>query len=748
MTTVDHLLPSLDAACRPRDMYRVALGAQCPPTPRPLVEALNAELLEATAPEVEPATPQWLRHRALAWADAATEGHRRVWGQATHSQLHQVLVPRAVLAFAPLALTSGAWLQRMTSPANADDPVALAVLARYASDLGAGRPHASRGHAYLALLRRLGIADHAAPTAFLANDRRIDHLAFHLPGTVLMMSRCPDDFWWQILGVDLCLRTVGLVPVAHVLRLALPDAADWDAIDLRENRPLLTPAVPDPVMPDGTGPPMPRPDTEHDQKALVQGFQWTLDVLQRWDESLAQDLRLRLDASYEMGELLRDKARQAAVYHQNHQLAGRPLSRWLEECHNDPAPLMAALAAGRLVRPDDPESSPLINALISPQGPMFRIFTRQDVAVIQRWIASLPHSTVSRVPRPAPPGDEDHRPGPGRRTAPDQAPADRRPTGLREAYHLLQRRTETPALREYALDYVHQWLNGARRQLRRDGQSPHQLPRTWPAQGLRAWLAGQHERHARQFHSGDREALPSREALIDSTVQLAPLTLIDGSWLQGFTDYAHGSSDAGHFLFQIYWDELGNGRPDLNHPLIFRRLLTEMGVQVPPTGSRDFARSPLFRDASFRLPVYWLSIGRHTTSFLPEILGLNVAMELSGVGGAYRQSHKALKAHGFSTRFVDIHNTIDNVATGHSAWAADAVDAHMLSLPLSQQGAEPGGTWDRIRIGYRSLTSAPATRRSHVGDLASGMVGQLKDRCGRHRRRHPPTARDRSGTDV
>jgi hypothetical protein len=164
-------------------------------------------------------------------------------------------------------------------------------------------------------------------------------------------------------------------------------------------------------------------------------------------------------------------------------------------------------------------------------------------------------------------------------------------------------------------------------------------------------------------------------------------------------------------LFSTYWDELGNGHLPLNHPLIYREVLEEMSISLPPTESPDFAHHPLFRDESFELPVYWLSIGRMPRTFLPEILGLNVAMELSGVGGSYRRARVALAAHGFSTRFIDIHNTIDNVATGHSAWAADAVDAYMATAPtVLGPRAEPE-IWERVRTGYRSL-NAPRSRRA------------------------------------
>ena len=217
-------------------------------------------------------------------------------------------------------------------------------------------------------------------------------------------------------------------------------------------------------------------------------------------------------------------------------------------------------------------------------------------------------------------------------------------------------------------------------------------------------MAGRGARPARPRVPREREG---RRAIAGGPDRLhrpaGAAALIDGAWLHGFTDYELASSETGYFLFETYWDELGNGQAHLNHPLIYREVLAEMGVHLSATGSPEFAGWPGFRDRSFELPVYWLSICRFPGTFLPEVLGLNMAMELSGVGGSYRRARTALREHGFSTRFVDVHNTIDNVAAGHSAWAADAVDSHLSALSLSQGAAALQETWERVRVGYRSL---------------------------------------------
>jgi hypothetical protein len=336
------------------------------------------------------------------------------------------------------------------------------------------------------------------------------------------------------------------------------------------------------------------------------------------------------------------------------------------------------------------------------RGPMFRVFASNDLKVIRRWIDSLPavgdpaahavpsrHVMVGRVPAlelpalVAGPVDEGCTPG-----------------DIRQAYHLLLTRADTPILRRFARDYVRGWLGRSRHGMDR---GELRLPAQWGLEGLRPWLVEQHYEHGREFEAPAEVPVPSKEALIDSMIQLAPLALIDGSWLQGFTDYEHASSEIGHLLFETYWDELGNGEAQLNHPLSYREVLAEMGMQLPPTGSREFTLWPGFKDSSFEFPVYSLSIGRFPQTFMPEVLGLNLAMELSGVGGTYRRARIALKTYGFSTRFVDIHNTIDNVASGHSAWAADAVDTYLASIPASQGTQARAQAWDRIRTGYQSL---------------------------------------------
>lgn len=672
-------------------------------------DALRTQFERAVADD--PATIDVQRKRAGEWADVERDRYQRLLSD-VDAGTREVLVRRAALGCAPLALNSGSWLQWLSSPGNADDPVTLRILALYAEDLGAGHPRASRGGAYLTLLRGLRLSEYAAPASRVAGDQRIADVAFYLPTTLLTASRRPNEFRGELLGADLCLRTVGLLPALDIVRKTVPTATDWDVVDPGRGR---TP-------PQSSAAEASLAAVEHlvatdpaAEAAVRLGFAWTFEALRHWSDRLHAELLAALDPAYDMAELLRLRAREGSVYHQDFELAGRPLSQWLRDCQTDPSGLLRVLAESKLIRPGRSDASPLVRGLAGERGPMFRVFSPEDLVVIRRWIDSLPPEPPSAATHPARSGaawglpaslpswlDE----GGGNGDDPE-------PTSVRDAYHRLMRREETPALRRYATGYVRGWLARSRYGVNRD----HPLPPRWDPEGLRPWLVDQHDKHGRQFEESSGVPLPSREALIDSTVQLAPLTLIDGAWLQGFTDHEHASSEIGHFLFETYWDELGNGEPRLNHPLIYREVLAEMGISVPPTDSAEFAHWSGFRDASFELPVYWLSVGRYPRTFLPEILGLNLAMELSGVGGTYRRARLALRKYGFSTRFVDIHNTIDNVATGHSAWAADAIDVFMSSIPLGPESAAQQRAWERIRVGYRSLNPPDGFRARLAGRL-------------------------------
>jgi hypothetical protein len=657
------------------------------------IEVIRAELSRTSLPP--DVSLDSLVAKAIAWSSAEYERFGKQ-GVPTEASDRQLMIRKAVLWWAPIGLASGAWLQWLSSPKTADQPLFLKILNLYASDIGAGFPGASRGNAYLGLLRQIRTSERAIPLARLASDVRIDDRAFDISAMLLLMSRRPEDFCEELIGADLCLRSIGMPPPLALARQDLQ--LDWTLIDYSSSRGSISPvdecySIAESLVLVGT----------ESAKRVYTGFAWTLSTLIEQVEALHEQLNSSLDPWFDMAELMKLRAREGSVYHAKVKLEKRSLQEWLKECRINPGPFLEVLARSKLIKPGRSDISPLVSGLVNEQGPMFRIFSPDDLVVISRWINALPEN-----PEPSDFGNISSINQYSSKSFLTELPSmiesgsasNGNPKNLREAYHCLMTRPGSPEMRNWCLKYIDRWLDRARYRM---GSHSMQLPVEWRPEVLRLWLQDQHDRHAAEFSEETERPMPSREAVIDDAVQTSLLTLIDGSWLQGFTDYELASSDIGHSLFSTYWDELGNGEPDLNHPLIYRDTLKGMSVDLPPTGSLEFVNWSGFRDASFELPVYWLCIGRFPRTYLPETLGLNLAMELSGVGGTYRRAKKELAEYGFSTRFVDVHNTIDNVATGHSAWAADAIDTFMTNLPDS---SGPGGrreVWDCIRAGYRSL---------------------------------------------
>ncbi|PRH79806.1 iron-containing redox enzyme family protein [Streptomyces solincola] len=665
-----------------------------------LAEAGSADP-EATAPDL-PATLDAVR----TWSAEQSGAYRELRARADRAGSLDALTHAVLRQSSPLASSLGAWLQGMSAPAVFEDDTHLRILALFADDMGVGGPRSSRHDAFKMLATQAGRPELAVDAAELAAERPIrDHL-FALPAALFAISRRSDEFAPVIAGIDVAMRTAGLLPCWSALRPQEAAPAEWARLDLAEPTGATSITAPPEVSRTiadrfrATGP--------EARRRVDQGAAWALTALTSWNDLLLEEAAAALDPRRAMEQLIRERAREGCVYHQGFRMGDSTLSELLARAQTDPAPLLRELAATRMVKAGRAERSSLVNGLIGPKGPMFRVFSPDDVGIISNWIDALADPEPPVAARPAARVPEAPRPGALDALGPGEDGV--APTGIREAFHVLQGRALAPETRGFAVRYVKRWLARAKLSV---GRTDRSLPERWTPAGLRPWLLDKHDKHGVEFEAGASNLMPSREEVIDSTLQLAPLTLIDGAWLQGFTDVGLAATRFGFPLFETYWDELGNGDIEINHPKIYRDVLREMGIELAPTGSREFAYDTRFREESLERPVYWLCLGKLPNTFLPEILGMNLAMELSGVGGSYRTARTFLKHYGFSTHFVDLHNTIDNVSTGHSAWAADAIDTHMRAVAKRSGPEESAAEWERVRVGYESLAPLP----SKIADL-------------------------------
>lgn len=180
---------------------------------------------------------------------------------------------------------------------------------------------------------------------------------------------------------------------------------------------------------------------------------------------------------------------------------------------------------------------------------------------------------------------------------------------------------------------------------------------------------------------------------------VAPTKLVDGAWLYGLVE----RWDDPRFgeLIQTYLEELGEGVPEKNHVVLYRKLLASEGCE-------DWAE---LDDEHFVQGAIQLALGLNAERYLPEIIGFNLGYEqlpLHLLISSYE-----LTELGIDPYYFTLHVTVDNADTGH---AKKAVQALLAALP---QVGDRAAFLRRVADGYR-LNELGASTLSVIHDFDAG----------------------------
>lgn len=595
---------------------------------------------------------------------------------------------------APLFKVMGGWLDGVTSIAHAWRPDAGLLLQIHMRMVGDGFPERSQSRAFEQAALRAGVALGEVFSQRFSDAPEIAEAAFELPVFLLSLACFPQAFQARTLGVNLALCDY----LDHLNLLRDGDTPLFGLAAPSLYRPLACAALEAYL----------REAPEGAQDEVLQGHACALALLAAEQRRLATELgdAQRFDEHAAMLTLIERLGHHGCGYHRRGQLGGEPIDHWLSPERFCPHATLAALADSRYVRPGEPARSALLNLIGKPEGRMFGVFSAQDIRVVERWIATLDPArsqVVQPEPRPLPSGGERDLCQAALAQARQQALDKYAGWPLQALYPLFLQIDQAPDALPAARAYVEDWLAQHRARLQRDG-----LPfERYSHAALGQWLEAQHARQVSSYQPLRGEPEETREEIIADALALAPLTLIDGAWLRQVVAPASVTSPIGALLYRTLVDELGQGDCDLHHGNIYRQLLASMQVEPCSFVEPHFAGLDCFDEDDLRVPVFWLAISLFPQSFQPETLGLNLAMELSGVGGEYRRSADILRHYGFSALFTDLHNTIDNVVSGHTAWAIEAIRLH-LDDALQRGGVqEQARHWQRIWLGYRALSPPP-----------------------------------------
>ncbi|WP_437723816.1 iron-containing redox enzyme family protein [Sorangium sp. So ce861] len=594
--------------------------------------------------------------------------------------------PRLVRELGPLGLSDGAWLRGWVQVNMVESEVGMRMLRQLMLRLG--DPGSREGHAarFAALLKSLGTPpesitrwewDESAPCADISYEHAL---------LGLCLGFFPSSFSLETLGYNLWMAAVGPCPLLDDLAPSLRQrGANLRYLDQQE-RTTLADLARQAVLHA-----LAESDTPPRRRRIARGVAAARASYLRW-----QDAMLGRNVPFSPRDFvlegIRRKARFAIEHHRDVRLARCSVAELIAQGGDAHELLLDKIAASRLVKPGDPDQSRFISHSITIDGPMFDAFTAAEKLDLREWIERLGEPT--RSPRSAPV------PLAGRYTPP-QDPDDLERFAFErygelsnnDLYHRFANADLHPAIIVFGRIFVAEALERLCHALDNDPRLGSMNPPRYSERVAAEMVAEQHEKNVR---SRNRIA-PEAEAQPGSGGPTNPIAAIfDGCWLQGFADVRRSEHEEYGWLFRIYASEHGDGELEWNHDLIFRRALTELGpdVMLPKTDRRLYDLFAIGVGS-----VATLAVSLNTQRFLPEILGLNLGIEATGVGGEYLDNWKVARAEGPGSHYkalaARLHNSIDNYADGHTKWSLAAVQAFMRRVKEAAP-SQLDAQWRRI----------------------------------------------------
>ncbi|KAJ6259925.1 hypothetical protein Dda_5569 [Drechslerella dactyloides] len=234
---------------------------------------------------------------------------------------------------------------------------------------------------------------------------------------------------------------------------------------------------------------------------------------------------------------------------------------------------------------------------------------------------------------------------------------------------------------------------------------------------------------SRRAAGGPRELLATHSYAEQFLRLSAPVKFVDGAWLSR----VHQADTAAHLrhitriVWQILSEELGDGDLAKNHVNVYADLLQSINIDI---GTGD---SPRFIDPAVNPgndPRVWaaaiaqLALGMFPDELLPEIIGFNLAYE--AVAPDTLICVHELKELRLDATYFNLHVTIDNADSGHTAMALHAV-AELMDTCTST--AEEDVMWRRVQAGYILAQGLPVHPRPTT-TAESAVLDMFSKKCG------------------
>lgn len=446
-------------------------------------------------------------------------------------------------------------------------------------------------------------------------------------------------------------------------------------------------------------------------RRISTGLQLYRQLFNQCRQAFLQQMLIEQSPRRLLLNMLQQKAPFALGHHGKVQLQGRSLDSWFAETPIDGEQLLSALKQSAYINSEQPNASPLFK-LFEPNGPMFGVFDDQERQLFENWLLAE-HNAASSLISAQKSADLLGRESKIQNT---ESFSVIKSIALPIAEHggeeILYDRLSNRELYYYLLNaelYPDVYAT-ARRKAQTVLRTAKLLKRPpfeqYEHKRFENYLNTLYKREIEKYRPLQGKPKLSANTYRWGIAQFAPAILTDGCWLQhSIRLQYYAQRGIGKTLYRIFCDEVGYGRLEQNHPLIYRQLLESLDIRLPPLHSKAFIEHPGFINSAFDLPVYLMSIAAFPNAFLAELLGLNLAIELSGLGRLYMGLVDNLEYWSIDASIVKVHISADNFASGHAAMAKQSVQTYLDEIAACSGRQEMHRHWRRIHNGYTSLTT-------------------------------------------